>query len=365
VRCTAKASELVTGSAELRLGDRADVVPASRIGLVVEAGPGDDDVHGETVDGGPSDDRLVGRDLTGGPGNDTMIATRSPSYAIFHEEPAGDGNDILLGTSGRDIVTYAGRTAPVHVDLRGGARNGQPGEHDLLADVDEVEGGAGADTLIGNTRANILSGNGGRDVLVGGAGNDILMSDSFVGGQRTADRLSGGPGDDALSGNAGPNVLDLGPGADRVDARGGADVIRAADGAIDALSCGGGTDRVRADARDFADRACERISRTGAGVAVPVSAFIDTRSDAGPTVIVGCPSDGPPRCSGRARLRIASGRTAVRRFSVPSGTTAFVVFPSRLDPRGRRFGYVAAVRSRDARGRERVVVRRDVFDFEG
>jgi hypothetical protein len=365
VRCTATTADLVSASAELRLGDRHDVVPASRIGFVVDGGAGDDDLHGATVDGGPGDDRLVARDLRGGPGDDVLIATRSPSYAFFHEEGAGDGNDILLGTAGRDIVSYADRTAPVHVDLRGGAANGQLGEHDVVADIDEAEGGAAADTLIGNARANILAGHGGADVLVGGAGDDIIMADAFIGGARTADRLSGGPGDDELTGNPGPNAIDLGPGDDVVDAGGGADVIRALDGAIDSVTCGAGPDHVRADARDFSARGCERVRRRGAGVAVAVSAFIDTRSDAGPTVVVGCPSDGPRRCAGRVRLRLTNGRTGVRRFSAARGATASVTFRARLDPRGRTFGYAAAVRSRDARGREQVVVRRDVFGFEG
>jgi RTX calcium-binding nonapeptide repeat (4 copies) len=97
-------------------------------------------------------------------------------------------------------------------------------------------GSDSADELIGGGGGDVLEGLGGRDLLVGAEGDDCLH------GQSGADRLRGGPGADQLNGGR------------------GRDLIKARDGARDVIRCGGGRDRVLADAGDSL-RGCERVKR--------------------------------------------------------------------------------------------------------
>jgi Ca2+-binding RTX toxin-like protein len=88
-------------------------------------------------------------------------------------------------------------------------------------------GGAGNDTLIGTPSGGILEGGNGRDTIIGGARSDLI---------------SGGHGKDRISAGA------------------GGDEIGTVDGAKDRVACGGGRDRVRADAKDKL-HGCELVKR--------------------------------------------------------------------------------------------------------
>ncbi|WP_156387162.1 MULTISPECIES: calcium-binding protein [unclassified Rhizobium] len=107
---------------------------------------------------------------------------------------AADGDDLFIpmaassltidGGAGIDTLSLAGHSARMLVDLTlGTARGGSIGDL-RLKNVENVQGGAGSDTL---------SGNGGANSLVGGGGNDLLI------GKGGADRLSGGSGIDTAS----------------------------------------------------------------------------------------------------------------------------------------------------------------------
>ena len=203
--------------------------------------------------------------LSGGAGNDTLTG------GIGDERLSGDdgddvldgrtGADVLSGDGGSDTVRYAGRTAPVNVNLATLAlgEEGQAGEHDTVtSDNESVVGGNGADVLTGNAGANVLDGGAGNDTLAGGGGDDTVL---------------GGAGDDPLDGGTGNDVVDGGPGYDSVsggsgadDLRGGpgADMLRARDGAVDRADCGADSDSVDADGND-AIAGCE----SGLPVAVP------------------------------------------------------------------------------------------------
>jgi hypothetical protein len=107
----------------------------------------------------------------------------------------------------------------------------------------------------GTSADDRLRGTGRRDVLLGGFGSDELR------GRGGNDRLEGGHGDDVLLGGGGQDTLIGGEGRDRLAAGAGADTVLADDGTPDAIGCGGGRDRVRADARDRVAADCEHVRR--------------------------------------------------------------------------------------------------------
>jgi glucose/arabinose dehydrogenase/PKD repeat protein len=169
-------------------------------GLPATGGPtaGDDVIVGtagsDTIDGGGGNDTICGGrgsdTLRGGAGNDALYGEAgSDSLA------GGDGNDTLDGGSaadalsgglGRDTATYASRTAAVTVDIDGvsddgSSADGPAGARDnVMGNVENLTGGAGADTLIGGGAANKLTGGLGADILRGLDGNDNLLANDGV-----------------------------------------------------------------------------------------------------------------------------------------------------------------------------------------
>jgi Ca2+-binding RTX toxin-like protein len=130
----------------------------------------------ENLIGGNFADILTGNSainvLSRGLGNDTLDGSA--------------GNDILDGGAGSDTADYSGAIGAVKVSLAVSgpqAVGGGLGSDTLLA-VENLTGGAFADTLTGNSASNALSGGLGSDILSGGAGDDTL---------------DGGDGNDAAS----------------------------------------------------------------------------------------------------------------------------------------------------------------------
>jgi Ca2+-binding RTX toxin-like protein len=157
---------------------------------VLIGGGGDD-----RIDGRGGDDTLQGDDgrdrLDGGAGNDRLtgddgvISGKETLYA-----------DVLLGGTGVDLADYRDDWVPVTVDLDGrSGDDGVKGEHDTVgADVENIIGGHGDNTLTGNAANNIIVGGEGRDVLRGLGGDDVLLSDALPGtaSDGKADSLDGG-----------------------------------------------------------------------------------------------------------------------------------------------------------------------------
>jgi Ca2+-binding RTX toxin-like protein len=166
---------------------------------------------------------LAGDDtLLGGGGDDTL---------------AGDlGADFLDGGAGAgDTAVYDAATTGVNVDLARGTGLGGIAAGDLLIRVENLQGGAYADTLTGDGAANRLEGGGGADRLGGGGGGDTLLGGS------EDDTLEGGPGADVLVGGLGDDSLRGGPDADRLLGRSGNDTLEGGPGA-DNLAGGSGND---------------------------------------------------------------------------------------------------------------------------
>lgn len=130
---------------------------------------------------------LGGNDvLLGGDGNDRLLG--------------GRGSDVLTGGRGTDTVSYSDRTAGVRVTIGSLANDGTAGEGDnVQADIERVEGGAGADRLFAGSRAAQLRGFGGPDRLFGGPARDTLIGDSgadFLDGKALGDTYKCGSGFD-------------------------------------------------------------------------------------------------------------------------------------------------------------------------
>ena len=184
----------------------------------IVGGAGHDLLTGQgTLYGGPGPDVL-----TGGAGDDLLYGGADVDYLLGgdgDDKLDGDGEeggeapaaaDQLDGGSGADLASYAGRTAPVYVDLGDRAPDGAPAEGDLLVAIESAEGGHAADVLAGDGDPNFLKGNAGDDVLSGRDG---------------ADSLDDGAGADTLYGGRGPDRLVASNPGDRAYGQDGGDVL--------------------------------------------------------------------------------------------------------------------------------------------
>ena len=200
--------------------------PGSSLNLVGADGP--DTLRNATklpsvLAGGSEADVLLGGtaadSLAGGAGDDTL--------------DGGTGPDTFDGGGGRDLADYGSRTGAVKLSIDGVANDGGKLEGDaLLASIEDLHGGAGADTLSGSTVANRLEGGGGSDtasyadrtsglsLTLDGLANDgatgegdLLDVENLIAG-KAADTLIGDEHDNELDGGRGGDELQGGDGAD-------------------------------------------------------------------------------------------------------------------------------------------------------
>jgi Ca2+-binding RTX toxin-like protein len=156
----------------------------------------------------------------------------------------------------------------------------------VRSDIENLNGGAGADTLTGSAAKNSLAGHAGADVFSGLGGIDTVTyttrtigitvdidnvaddgnSDDGPPGARDnvksdVENLTGGGGADTLTGSALANILRGGAGADSLLGLGANDTLFANDGVADtAINCDGGTaDSAHVDAQDPATVGCESV----------------------------------------------------------------------------------------------------------
>jgi Ca2+-binding RTX toxin-like protein len=147
----------------------------------VKGGDGDDTITGYTtanvLEGGAGADTL-----NGGAGNDTLIGGAGADVLsgqagddTFDEEDATSGGDVFNGGDGIDTVDYSARSEDLTIDIDGTADDGEASESDnVAADVENVKGGSGDDSVTGSSGDNILEGGAGADTLDGAGGDDIL-----------------------------------------------------------------------------------------------------------------------------------------------------------------------------------------------
>jgi Ca2+-binding RTX toxin-like protein len=132
--------------------------------------------------GGDGADRLYGGEwgdgYWGGPGDDTLDDPATSGGSFFN---GGPGNDLIDGSvpNMRDAVDYSERATGVQVDLAG-QKGGEPGEVDTILNVQDINGGSGADTLFGNLWNNRITGNAGIDTIDGGGGVDLCLAETVT-----------------------------------------------------------------------------------------------------------------------------------------------------------------------------------------
>ena len=111
-----------------------------------------------------------------------LVATKSFKIPGSSLLKATAGNDILIGTTGDDTVTYASATGPVTVSL-----NITTAQNTVNSGMDQL---IGIDNLIGSKFNDKLTGDSDDNVIQGGAGNDTIR------GWSGADAMLGGIGND-------------------------------------------------------------------------------------------------------------------------------------------------------------------------
>ena len=92
---------------------------------------------------------------------------------------------------------------------------------------------------------------------VAGSTNDYR---GYIFGNKGGDRLFGGDGADQISGGNSRDRVNGGRGTDTVRSGNARDVVKVRDGETDTVECGGGEDRVIADAADNLSN-CENVKR--------------------------------------------------------------------------------------------------------
>jgi len=165
---------------------------------------------GFTLNGTAFNDDLIGGrfgDILVGLGGDDTIDGRGGNDAIR----PGEGRDDVNGGDGEDVVSYADRTSPVDVVLKGpDAAVVKVGglDEDTIRNVESVFGGTANDRLRGDGSSNGLFGFDGDDRIEGNDGNDTLA------GNDGRDKLDGGTGNDRLIGGLGNDTLKGGKNSD-------------------------------------------------------------------------------------------------------------------------------------------------------
>ncbi|MGO1079494.1 calcium-binding protein, partial [Inquilinus sp. CA228] len=106
------------------------------------------------------DDRLSGLG-----GNDTLRGNLGNDLLY-----GGAGADRLDGGRDTDTASYYTSSAGVTVNLVSGTGSGGEAQGDILAEIENLSGSQGNDSLVGNTGANVLQGWAGNDALVGAGG---------------------------------------------------------------------------------------------------------------------------------------------------------------------------------------------------
>ncbi len=198
-----------------------------------------------TINGGKGDDKI-----TGGLGVDTELG--GDGNDTFDEGAATNGADVLTGGAGSDTANYGARTTAVVVTTNDGTGDGEDAAADGVAeegddaDVENVWGGSGADTITGDdASANTIAGNAGADTLDGKGGTDTadystdtagvkvnLTTQTASGGDAEGDTIAnfenatGGAGGDSLTGTNTENVLIGNAGNDRFVGRGADDTMK-------------------------------------------------------------------------------------------------------------------------------------------
>lgn len=183
-----------------------------------------------TLDTGPSAGTLLlnGVAITVG-----QELTEAEFHALTYQTPAeGDYSAVFTVSDGENEVELN-----VTLDVTG------PVDDTIIGTLigEELDGGAGNDSIFGGNGGDSLYGGAGDDRILGGKGADRVE------GAAGADRIGGRNGADDISGGKGADLLNGGKSADLLSGDEGGDVLRGGDGS-DTLNGGLGQDMLFGDA---------------------------------------------------------------------------------------------------------------------
>ena len=167
-------------------GALADTLTGNALANSLTGGGGND-----TLNGGGGNDTLIG-----GAGNDSYRFDTDLALGSDTLNEAGGGVDTLnfSDTTTRSVTVNLGTAASQVVNAGLSLTLGS------ASTVENVIGGALADTLTGNALANSLTGGGGNDTLNGGGGNDTLNGGAGADRFRFATTLNATTNRDVISG---------------------------------------------------------------------------------------------------------------------------------------------------------------------
>lgn len=271
----AAAGDSLTGIEKIVGTAYGDEIHAGGGVVRIEAGGGNDVLHGDGVSGAV---------LSGEAGDDRFIG--------------GAGGQVHDGGEGFDTISFETARSGVTVDFADGSHNRGDAEGDTFEGIEAVQGsrfddvvrlagtvrtvdaGAGNDVVQGSAQADGIKGGEGADWIEGGAGADVLDGGAGIdwlsylasgaavrvdmvagvcgGGDAQGDRISnfenvtGSRFADVLFGNNAANTLEGNAGDDEIRGGGGADILRGGDGndrlfgddGSDMLVGGAGTNRL-------------------------------------------------------------------------------------------------------------------------
>jgi Ca2+-binding RTX toxin-like protein len=237
----------------------------------ITGGPGNDFLDGglgsDIINGGPGSDTVgywerndpitvrLGMNGATGTGGDAALGETDTIAADVENAGGGLGNDLIVGNQNANW-------------LSGGLSLLGPDGDDVLqgrGGGDHLTGGTGSDTADYSDRSGALN------VSLDGVAND--GGDTI---DADVENITGGSGNDTLTGNAGGNVLTGGPGADILNGLGGADTFSSRDDAADTIDCGDGIDSGTVDIIDV-------LTNCESGVVAPPPPADPPASDPTPT----------------------------------------------------------------------------------
>jgi serralysin len=219
----------------------------------------------DTIIGGSGKDLLYGNagndSLSGGFGDDTINGGDGDDII-----DGGFGSDVMDGGAGIDTLDVTFYSGSYSVNLATGV-TGFVGE--TAINFENINTGAGNDTIIGSDVANRINAGAGNDFVDGGAGFDVMdggigvdtLDTTFFGGPYLLNMITGatnfvgetavnfenvntGAGSDTITGSAVANIINTGAGADVISAGAGNDTIFAGAGK-DIMTGGTGNDIYR------------------------------------------------------------------------------------------------------------------------
>lgn len=256
-------------------GSGRDTFIGNGAGNDFRSGQGNDALIGnmgaDTLDGGRGNDSLDGGNgidlLIGGLGNDTMRGGLHNDTFLIDGHSNWDGREMSFTDTGADLIDggagmdtlyvpvevvwpdedvseYYPAFATVTANLGTGTLRISGGSLSRLVSIENIETGAGDDTITGSAADNLIIAGDGANTVDGGAGNDTIIGGEW-GFAGYTEVLRGGAGDDLIYGNGSQieveTVYYTELGTDRLIGGAGNDTLHAGNGQVE-MTGGTGAD---------------------------------------------------------------------------------------------------------------------------